>query len=461
VIRSSTSQRPGPWRWLQGQSEPDFEIPGVKSIEIDRSLGDDCATCRIVVYNDLALADGSPEGVDNLGRPGYLSYSRGETLASPRHSVYDTYKVPAGGIFQDTSDENTYRTTWLYPKGFWFDKLIPNRLLRTYQGYGSDNHDLDGNDRAPDDPLYIVPWDDKHLVITGTWLVDTVTFGTDGLVTITCRDVGKLLLEQVVYPPMIPLARFPLKYCPDEAAVYRAATGAAASLSADRIHYPLVHDGAAHEQHTDTYPGGYVYGHHARHAFDDDPATYYLSHSYSSSTGAYEEEWIQGECNSATINQLRVRTYGTGYVCYVSVLEAGDWQGGSVIPYSAAGESHSHGAGIPYVVKHTFGSESQIINLPRPTRPRSSGSRSPTCATSTWTRCPTGSPCAPSPRTTTLPRPTSRRPPRPAPSVSRATSTTGPRSSPSCSAGQDSPGASTSTRSANRPSPPPRLPPTR
>jgi len=365
VIRSSTSERPGPWRWLQGQSEPNFEIPGVKSIEIDRSLGDDCATCRLTFYNDLPLADGDPEGVDNLGRAGYLTYSRGDTLAAPRHSVYDAYKMPTGGLYQDTSDENEYRTTWLYPKGFWYDKLIPNRLLRTYQGYGSDNHDLNGNDRAPSDPLYVAPWDDKHLVITGTWLIDTVTFGTDGLVVITCRDLGKLLLEQVVYPPMIPLARFPLKYCPDEAAVNRAATGAPASLSANRIHYPEVHLGAAHEMHTDDYPGGYVYGHHARHAFDDDSSTYYLSHSFSSSTGSYEKEWIQGECNSASINQIRVRTYGTGYVCYVSVMEAGDWQGGSIIPYSTSGETHSHSSGIPYVKTQTFGSETQIINLPR------------------------------------------------------------------------------------------------
>jgi hypothetical protein len=372
VIKSQTSNKPGPWRWLQGQSEPNLEIPGVRSIEIDRSLGDDSATCRIVVVNDLALSDGNPEGVDSLGRPGYLTYSRGTTLVAPRHSEFDFYAssdyLQAEGIdpsatYQDTYDELTYRTGWQYPKGYWYDKLIPNRLLRTYQGYGSDNHGANGHDRAPSDPDYVAPWDDAHLIITGTWLIDTVTFGTDGLVTITCRDLGKLLLEQVVYPPMIPLARFPLKYCPDEAAV--AAQSAGATVSTNRISYPTNHLGAAHEQHTDTFPGGYVYGHHARDAFDDDSSTYYLSHSYPSSTGDYEKEWIQGECGGATINQVRLNMVGTGYVMYVSVLVDGEWEGGSIIPYSAAGWDHSHGSGIPYVAKYTLGKEHMVINLPR------------------------------------------------------------------------------------------------
>lgn len=92
--------------------------------------------------------------------------------------------------------------------------LIPNRVVRTFQGYGSDNFDDGGNERGRGDPQYIPPYNDNQLVQTGVWMIDRVTYAADGSIRLDCRDLSKLLLTQIMYPTMVPLDRFPLRYCP-------------------------------------------------------------------------------------------------------------------------------------------------------------------------------------------------------------------------------------------------------
>jgi hypothetical protein len=82
----------------------------------------------------------------------------------------------------------------------WVDVLIPNALLRTYEGFGGFGKTLSQ------------AIGDGDLMVTGTWLIDQVALGVDGLITITCRDMGKLLIEQQMYLPLMPPGKYPLAY---------------------------------------------------------------------------------------------------------------------------------------------------------------------------------------------------------------------------------------------------------
>jgi len=360
------SSRPGPWRHVQFQSAGEMELPGVKSIEIDRSIGNDTATCTITLYNDAPTVDvvdtdwnfgdglASWRNGTGFGRPGYLSPTRGTSHTLASNSIYNKFLDERGVDTQEQGIVARYRNRWGYETNEWYGKIIPNRLIRTFQGYGSDSMDDDGNLLRKGQTGWVPPWSDTKLVITGTWLIDTVELSTEGMVVLQCRDLGKLLLEQVVYPPMLPLSRFPLMYCPETPS-----KGRKGERSKNRIHY----HSAAVNLHARYRPNG-VYGHRPQNAFDGRPGTYFLGHSYSSPSGGYSKEWIQGTCRGNKINQIEVDTVGAGYVVYVSVMERGQWKGANSIPYDTGG-SHSHGAGIPYVARHTMGKASAVIRLPR------------------------------------------------------------------------------------------------
>lgn len=337
VIRQNFSERPGPWRRVQFQDGDTVELPHIRNINIERDLSSDASTCSITLMNDWDITDAAPEGVDTgIGRPGYMSYNRGTEPGVDSPSVFAGYRQRGGSKFY---------TEWGYSVNQWADKLIPNRLIRTYQGYGSDNFDGTALLRSQDDPQYVAPEDDTQLIVTGTWLIDTVEYSGDGNITINCRDLGKVLLEQVVYPPMIPMSRFPLVYCPaksDEDSKY--------SRSKNRLKY----DTASQMKHEGRFKGGAIYGHKPQHAFDHRPSSVWQSHFYPESDSPGSFEWIQGKCGGNRINAVSVNARLAGFVCYVSVMEDGEWKGSQTIPYDPEHYSHSHGADIPYVKKVTL-----------------------------------------------------------------------------------------------------------
>lgn len=368
--KSVRSTRPGPWRFVQFQHGDDVELPGIRSIDINRGLDQDAATCTIVVSNAAPTVNTSDEDhyIDDgrlaswangsgYGRPGWMSPSRGSSHKNALNSIYSKYLDDLGVDLSEQSLKDRYLTRWGFGRNEWFRKLIPNRLIRTYQGFGSDNFDDDNELLWPGDPGYVAPWSDEQLVVTGTWLIDTIELNADMTITLTCRDLGKLLLEQVVYPPMIPLQRFPLQYCP--AHKKKGHHGRKPQASKNRIKY---HSAAVnlHPRYRDG-----VYGHKPEHAFDGRPDSYFLSHSYSSASATSTKEWIQGQCGGDKINTVTIHTVKEGYTVYVSVFEDGEWKGSDDIPYSTGDYGHSHGAGIKYVAKHTMGSSKTKIKLPR------------------------------------------------------------------------------------------------
>lgn len=320
----------------------ELEIGQIISIDITRTLGQDSATCSIKLYNVWNTSE-DPEGLDTLLRPGFLTFDRGDEHQKTR-SLYDSAVDPA---LHNALPGQTFPTDWGYAKNLWHDFLMPNTVVRTWFGYGTDSvgyvHDPGANQ-------YIPPWDDTQLVCNGTWLIDKVQFNSDYTITLECRDMAKLLLEQYVYPPMLPMTRFPLIYCPD----YGPSGGNSGNAnlkpygkSAVRWVTPLTSN--------DVYIGqnAYMLGHKPSDAFDSKPATYWLSVGNSVPNADYSFEYIQCATGGDTINQIEVDVYGSNYRIYVSILENGHWVGSQTVPYnpssSAAFQPNGNGANIPYV----------------------------------------------------------------------------------------------------------------
>ena len=80
-----TSNR-GPFRWYQrcDNSQIETEIPNIQSIQIQRSIDSDAATCNISIYNmwheDFGEQPSGPVG--QLGMPGYLGPDYGRSPES-------------------------------------------------------------------------------------------------------------------------------------------------------------------------------------------------------------------------------------------------------------------------------------------------------------------------------------------------------------------------------------------
>lgn len=165
-----------PYRWWQrvDNSQVETEVPNIKSIQIDRSLDADAQSCNIVMYNTMMNRNSVSGLPDQVGLQGAYTWNYGERDAATRWG-------------QSASD--------------WNNVLIPNALLRTYQGYG-------GRDKSITQAL-----NDGNLIITGVWLIDEIRVGTDGLLSIKCRDMAKLLLDQQLFPPFSPTpSHYPLTY---------------------------------------------------------------------------------------------------------------------------------------------------------------------------------------------------------------------------------------------------------
>lgn len=397
-VRGHISEtRPGVWRNILFEQPRQVEIGFVQRIDIDRSIDQDAATATIVLYNDqMSRHAFSPQGVDTgIGRPGYRSPTRGEMPAIGESSVYESIptapdRYPTEWGYDPPGDEPGWeQQTWTHPEtgqdffGYRaYDGgtggyggadaehnkalLIPNRVVRTFQGYGSDNFDPYGEPYDPSSEGYVHPSDDTSIVQTGVWLIDRVVFGVDGMITLECRDLAKLFLEQVVYPDMIPMERFPLTYCPPEEWTEEEEHGPGepgnnviTGRGAPSGHYVSGNDPWYGENAS-------IYGHRPEHAFDGREDTYWLSVGNGSPTADFAFEYVTGRAGGNRVNQVVLNTVSTGYRAYVSVYADGQWQGSNVIPYNpGADPAYPNGANIPYVRRFTISeSGDQVLGLP-------------------------------------------------------------------------------------------------
>lgn len=347
VIQKAVLRKHGVWRSLLfDQGEPMYEMPSIKSVTIDNRHQAEAASMTLTMLNqvaadvdanlDLDHAGGttgpSIRSLKDLGQPGYYSFRRGITVES----------LPRFGHGQDP---------------VWVDMLIPNRVVRTFQGWGSDGA--------------INPWDDTRLILTGTWLIDKVEYDAAGMITVNCRDLAKLLIEQRLYPPIIPLDKYPLGIC----ATYTETIQETVTTT------ELVVPGARGVNVASKRTSGYdssvtpwygfnaaVFGHRASHAFDGDGSTYWLSVGNSGPNEVWSYEWIGALTGGEPVNTVRFKPRWGGYVVYVAVMENGIWQGDAVVPYApASGPAFPNYSDQRYVKTVTMpgGEEWFTIDLPR------------------------------------------------------------------------------------------------
>jgi hypothetical protein len=314
-----------------------FEIGQIRSLTWTRSLDTDAGSMTMEIAN--------------------IGYKAPSTLV-PTHRRYvpDAHRdLDYPGYFTPTRGTSANAKRWGHTKNPWYGMLLPDNVIRTYEGYG-----VDFSKRPEKDP---------HLVQTGVWMIDTIKMNAFGDMTIVARDLARLLLDQQTNQPVIPKDfDGPLSFedwltdadvpTPTRTRVYL--TGASSSndygpfKGEDGNYYPAVENGPQHP---------------ASAVLDDNPASYWRSFSHIRPNWRWATEWVQVNCKPATIDQLGVWLIGHGYTMYVSVYANGHWLNANgeaasdsdpTVPWQHNPESppapayRDQQAVIPYVSQHVI-----------------------------------------------------------------------------------------------------------
>lgn len=296
------------------------EVRNIKSYSWTRSLEQDVATCTMTIQNSDITPIGNPDENDPNGEfdlPGYFTFSRG--------------------------DEKVDANRWGYTANAWNGVFVPDAVVKTYEGYGGDSSTM--------------PAQDQTLVQSGVWLIDKVTYTADGNIVLDMRDIGRLLLDQIVFPPVVPFEEYPLMWdaIHDTQVDGRDATGGhwddltgrgTASSSND------FYVGLGIQDPPGAYvtKGGGVRGHFDWHALHNlDEWRYWLS------TGQDrhgDKVWWQVDLKDPTpVNALRLQPYGGPYHVFISLKGPNGWIGTKHIPYDVSTEGVDIKAGIPFVMR--------------------------------------------------------------------------------------------------------------
>lgn len=309
----------GPARWFEAEDSNlhiETEIPNVVSVQIQRGVDSDAGTCDITITNTITGGLGDIETpAGQFGSPGYFTWDHG--------SAPDA------------------RARWGHALNPWYDVLVPNALIRTYLGYG-------GHDKVIPDAVA-----DGNIVLYGIWLVDDVNVSTDGTVSLKCRDMAKLLIDQQLFPPLVPLSLYPLKYeryTTKDFTIPQGPIGARGDMC-----FPCQYTASS----TDAAYGAFNAadtGHPAGEAFDispepgpDIPGTYAHQRTYWLSepkAAASDTVWVEFDIaggQAGDINEIYYHAWAGNYRVMVSVVENGTW----VPPETRLGGMTPEG--VPYV----------------------------------------------------------------------------------------------------------------
>jgi hypothetical protein len=305
-----------------GQASTPLELPNIKDVTWSRSVDNGVATMSMTLYNTEPLPVGEPPQNGDLDQPGYFSPLRGNTAHSSR---------------------------WDRGTNGWQDWIVPDRIIRTYEGYGFN--------------ASVAPEADSHLYLSGTWRIDDVDFTQDGtgpLITIACRDIGSVLLDQIAFPPIVPFAYYPVWFETIQKVANPpiiTSTGSWVQPSFDTSsNKPWIGD------------GGSVSGHVGTDAFDTSDSTYWLSIGNARPNADYSFEFIQGKFSSQTVSGGQFRVWGGPYTCYVSVFAGGKWQGDQTVPYNPDDPIGApNGSDIRFLTSfHVNNEQTVAFSLPKP-----------------------------------------------------------------------------------------------
>ena len=314
----------GPYRYYVDAADTrvEVEVPQIKSIQIDRSLSQDIATCKIVMYNQFHNDNSVvPELATQLGKPGYFWPRRGESAES--QLLWN----------QSTATGATLRDGTVDPSFEWTNVLIPNALLRTYQGYGGQGLSIEGAVAA------------DNIMVTGVWLIDRISGGTDGTILLECRDVGRLLLEQIVFPPLVPDSLYPLEYYPPGKSAFDSSFGTKPVTGVGLVSVAevrLFFDDSS-------FGSGAIAGHYGSESADMNTENFSWSPAWTTPTEGASYHWWSYRfsatgADNQVIDAVSFRAWAGGYTAYVSVYSSGAWQGTETVPQVGSGN-------VPYLKK--------------------------------------------------------------------------------------------------------------
>ena len=298
------------------------ELPNVKSVQWSRGVEVDVATCTIELWNTEPLPIGAALTPD-LDRPGWFTYNYGGSTRAGQ---------------------------WGHEVNEWSYMLMPDNVLTVYEGYG---HDAE-----------VFPDEDPFLVQTGVWMIDDVDYSHDGQIMVSCRDVGRILIDQIAFPPVVPFkSGFVTKDLPDGAYAYPVSfqgknsdptteTGFA-PVPSPTSRLGLKYRASSNGPYTGDGP---VFGHRPRDAFDDDDATYWLSIGNARPDQGYSFEWIEGSVGRQTVSRVRFKSRYTGHTAYLCLyVEGQGWVGSNTVPYDP-----NHPASAPNGANTRFHSSRQV-----------------------------------------------------------------------------------------------------
>jgi lysophospholipase L1-like esterase len=335
----------GPFRYYTDGAPIEYEVPSIKTISWNRSNTQDLASCNISMYNTWHnLNEEEQELAGQLGKPGYFWPKRGQGDSAI--------------TWEQSPGKGAYTKDGVWDANFsWENVLVEDVIIRTYEGRGG--KPTPGNFKSIQDNI-----DDDELLITGVWIVNSVTAGSDGTLTLNCTDIGRILIDQMVFPPVIPGTVYPLEYYPPGRSAFDSPWGP--KLKRSEIYIPEssgIIDNISPAKKGEVWIRGFNSSadadttvnsiHPISHAVDGDWDTYAMSEAYETMTGGKPYfEFLPGsdpEFGSG-INSLKVKTWGGGYTVYISIAEDPDpdnpsstsvWKGAENIP----------GGGIKYVKK--------------------------------------------------------------------------------------------------------------
>lgn len=300
-----------------------MEFPNVLSVDHTNSVDVDIAEVTIKMWNTRPLPVGRRPTKDDFDQPGFYSFGRGTSAFSSR---------------------------WGHTPNKYAAALVPDNIVRVYQGYGSDLlHDLSLT------PETCPPEKDSRLVLTGTWMIDEVDFDDQGNLTVTGRDMGRLLADHIAFLPVVPSDFYPMTFegWGTNVTVQREYDFVIDTTSRGRIPFTLT--GTGNDKWPETaYLGSGRHGHQLAHAADGDPNSYWLSVGNPDPRYRSAYEYIDLAVPNLTVEEVHFWTVKGGYVAYVSVQQNGAWMGGPEMPYRRDGRGR-YDEGVPYIASVSLG----------------------------------------------------------------------------------------------------------
>jgi hypothetical protein len=317
---------------LMGHHAPVAEIRNIVSFSWNRSVNQDMAEATMVIRNTDLTPLGNADEHDLNGdfdRPGQFTYNRGSTM------------FPGQGSPQPNPWGFTDETGWA-------DLLVPDRMVKTYEGYGSN-------------PV-VVPGRDDNLLQSGTWLIQSVDYGSDKTITLHMKDLASILQKQIVFPPVIPKQRYPLSWEKIHTAnvdgrdakggSWKKLTTRMGSASSSNKAY--VGAGLTNRP----YPSyvradGSVNGHHPSHVLYKSDSAYWLSTGQDAHMNMVW--WQFNFAHRQNIAGLRIKPYSGPYRIFISLWDdvKNKWVGQKNISQfreaDPTGDIDNHSTGIRHI----------------------------------------------------------------------------------------------------------------